>query len=212
MFVNGAQQIPTRSTTLWGGLGIALAGFLSMAVALNYSLLNDLSFILSSAFSLVSALILMLAVLILAFSIRHETGIAGASKSGKVALVVFGICTVGKDALNLFSSTMTSDVVRVQSDVSFALSVAALVSLVVAAISVAKAGVITGPLRWGVVVFGAWSAITFALNLDPAGTFLFSSEAYVMMLLLQIALGIGFALYGREQALRRRMEVFNQRW
>ena len=159
---------------------------------------------------LLSAGAFVIAFAILAFGIRKEPGIAGASILGKVSIVLFSVAfqaqiVVLSTSIPLGTSKNVLTLITVAVWSSSLLSLAA---LIVSSIVVFRASVILGIARWGLIVL---AIATVAMNLlgripnpafGPIAIWLSS-----IVLVVQPAIGLLYMLSGLTAASRYRPPV-----
>jgi len=164
----------SRSTLCWGGAGIVLAT-LAPAIALTvflfpapyeYSWLNSFSLPLPT---MLSAVVLVVAFMILARGVRGEHGIAGSSFLGKLALVLYPVAGLAVTMIVLAFGAAppgTRPETMALAGVGFwAARAFELAALVVAAIAVLRAGVVHGIARWGLPALAITTVATTMLGL-----------------------------------------------
>ena len=149
----------SRTTLTWGGAALVLATLTPIVTELAVLFpLPGTSWLYSveTPFAeTVSAAVLVIAFVVLAFGIRGEQGIAGRSRAGRGALVLFALTSVvsaGYVAVNMTAVGVNSAVLALVSILFWILEIARAVALIVAAILVFRAGVVTGPARWGLPI------------------------------------------------------------
>lgn len=195
------ELAPPRSTTLVGGACLMIGGLLALlpVVAAPVSSVVPLS-----------EVVLLVSGCALAFGLRQEHGITGGTPFGRPALVLL----LGGDLLldvlvRLLPINPTTPAVM-----AIALLLVAAAG-VVAAVEVARAGVLHGLARFVLVpvaVIGALLAVLQAVPLDgvDAGAMLISSGP-VRPLLLLLA-GVVIALHGRIAGLVRAARLARRKW
>lgn len=225
MTVTDSLQRLTRRTTVWGGIGIVLAGVLSLATQ-NTLVLNStdalvgypVTLVLLRIIAIVAPLVLAAAVWALAFGVRDETGLVGNSRAGRTATTTFIAATVVSSLLRLFlvivPTRLTPNQVDVPGYLQLGLNAIALACLIVVVAVIVRRGELNRVLRWGLVIVTAWTILALALWVYPL--ILFASpiifEAQTIRFVLQIVLGIAIAFHGQSAALRRRAAIINERW
>jgi hypothetical protein len=206
----------TRFTTVWGGSGIVVASVLS--ILLPYATIwYPAAPVLSATSVAVAPIILAVAVYVLAFGIRAETGVVGDSRSGKIAVVVFGAALILKSLIRLFLLVfpphLTDRSVDMPGYIQLGLSTVALACLIIAVVATVRHGTLNVGLRWGLIIVTAWTVLAAALWFIPIAFVLyFAIDAQTIGILLQAILGAAFALHGQAPALRRRAAIINERW
>ncbi len=229
-----SHRSSSRLTLLLGGSAIILATIVPLVartvfmfpVPYALSWLNDSWKPLPG---LLSAVVLVVAFIVLAMGIRQEAGIAGASIIGKVSLIVFPlsglaltavafvplpvltenlpVLSVG-DYTGVTSSSSSSNALVLVNVTNWSIPVLGLVALIVASIIVFRAGVVHGIARWGLIVLSIAIAMTLGLSHVPsrgAGEiWLWSMSA---MPLIQLLIGVAYLVHGQTAVLRARLPV-----
>ncbi len=207
-----------RITTLWGGLGIAISGAITLLASFHLvvPVLVGYGLSLSGVVpQLISSAVLLAAAAILAFGIRGESGIVGGSVVGKVALVVFGADHLLIDLRSLLPVDLTTDAIIVQTSASVAMDALGIAAVVIAAICVARADVLHGVARWVLVVVAAVDVVMTGVQYAPfiAIAYAFAVvNAYLVPVVLLIVLGVTYAVQGRSTAIRHRLQIINEKW
>lgn len=149
----------SRATLTWGGACLILATVVPIVAELALLFPPPGTSWLYSAETPVaataSAAVLVIAFVVLAFGVRGERGIAGPSRAGRGALVLFALTSIvsaGYVGMNLTVVAVSSGALAVMSILSWALQIARVVALIVAAVLVFRAGVVTGPARWALPI------------------------------------------------------------
>lgn len=220
----------THFTTVWGGLALIVAGLLPLVVTLAAYVPDGANFSMfwNGPLDLVSSIVLAIGLIILAFGLRGEGGIAGGSRWGQAALVVVGLAPVTLDLILRFSSSAAVDLADLLFDVVIFFNVLTAVSAVIAVAVIARARLIPKYLRWGAGVVVGWGIVRACLDYFPFGLFPPSfaqtyealapvilavwTSAAIIQFLLMIALGIGLALHGNADTLRRWRDTVNRNW
>jgi hypothetical protein len=222
MTVTDNSHVITRRTTVWGGIGIALAGALPLATQtpLVLSSADDLVAypVIWTIIASVAPLVLAAAVWALAFGVRDETGLVGDSRAGKASTATFIAATVVSGLLRLFlvivPTRLTPNQAVVPSYLQLGLNAIALACLIVVAAVIVRRGELNRVLRWGIVTVAAWTILSLAMWVYPF--ILFASpiifQAQTITFVLQIVLGIAIAFHGQSAALRRRAAIINEHW
>ena len=166
--------VAVRATLTWAGAAIVLATVIPVVEELFLMFAPSgtswLYSVVSPSLAVASAGLLLIAFVVLAFGLRGEPGIAGHSRVGRSALVVFGALTTltaGYAALNA-SMVFTADgplaavymVLRASESVRVA-------ALVVAAVSVLRVRVLMGPARWALHILALALVGTVVLGWMP---------------------------------------------
>ncbi|MEY9853340.1 hypothetical protein ABH923_003018 [Leifsonia sp. EB41] len=149
----------SRTTLTWGGAGLVLAALTPIVAELAFLFPPPGTSWLYSAETpfagTASAAVLVIAFVVLAFGIRGEQGIAGPSRVGRTALVLFALTSIvsaGYVTVNMTAVGVNSGVLALVSILFWTLEIVRVVALIVAAVSVFRAGVVTGPARWALPV------------------------------------------------------------
>ncbi len=165
-------RAPTLTLT-WGGAGLAFAAvfpLLSNAALLfpfidiswmyaNYSVVGGLS-----------AIALIAACIVLAVGLRGETGIAGTSLLGKLALILFGVThtlSAGYFAWPAPGAGTPPPILVVWSSLVWGIDVLSMVALAVAAIVVFRAGVLRGLAHWGLLAYAVTTVVALVVSTLP---------------------------------------------
>ena len=149
----------SRTTLTWGGAGLVLATVVPIVAELAFLFpppgTSWLYSVETPFAGTASAAVLVIAFVVLAFGVRGEQGITGSSRVGRTALVLFALTSIvsaGYVAVNMTAVGVNSSVLALVSILFWTLEIVRVVSLIVAAIVVFRAGVVTGPVRWGLPV------------------------------------------------------------
>lgn len=208
-----------RTTTLVGGMGLAVVGLLGLLpFVLDWvpAAPDSLSVLRSGPAQGIRDLALLVSCLILAFGLRHETGISARSLPGRVAFVVlavaFPVQRLASFVLLSPGQSGTPSVVVVGT----ALEILPIAAVLVAAVAVVRAGILDGFARWSLLVYGLTEAIVFAMvNVPNASqTYTLVVFFYVAALspLLLLAAGASFVLSGRSAAVKQKVRAVYVRW
>ncbi len=209
------RNMPYR-TTLWGGGGLVLSGLIALLASLHFvlSLTPSRSLFFASTVPLmVSDVVMLLATVILAFGVRGESGIAGASIIGKVALLVFGASYLLFSLYGLLPSSRTPGVAA-SVFVGDALELVVIAAAVVAGVVVVRAKELHGVARWMLLAVALWDAIWGGMIFIPSiglALILAVWQADILMPVALIVLGVTYAVQGRSAAIRRRLQIINER-
>lgn len=207
-----------RRTTLVGGAGVAVAAvpWLLADLGVTAPVTAETSIVFSAFIPrLISAALLAVALIILAVGVRGESGIAGRSVVGKVALIVFGSSSLLFILTGVFTQDLTEDGASFLRSTSIIPPVIIVVAVVVAAVAVVRADLLHGFARWALVVVATGWAILAVLFSIPSAEFVYAlvvARADVLHPLLLILLGLTYALQGQSAAIRRRAQIINENW
>lgn len=201
------------------GLLLALFGF--VGGSFNAVLLTLYSWV-----HVLAPILLAVGLLILAFGARGEGGIMGRSRAGAVAAVTFAAATLGSQLLNTLDLSKSTPLLWLPGFTGPILTNLVLIwisfgSLLVMAVLIFRAGVGRGFTRWGLVLVAAlteapntWSFLPWP-RVDQAGLtvgFEIASGIYLAGVVVQVVVGIGYALTGQAVALRHAAKAVNDRW
>ncbi|HEY0260441.1 MAG TPA: hypothetical protein VGC18_11375 [Lacisediminihabitans sp.] len=180
-----------RVTLLAGGACLIVAGATLLAVAVGVRPFPTVGL------SVASAVLLLAAACILALGVGGEPGIAGASRIGRAALIVFG----ARDLVGLIVDAIPigPDAYPLAIAVTSALSVVFAVAALVAGVFVARAGILRGPARWALLVVAVCHAIIAALMLSgtiEVAWFLVAARADIVLPGLFLLLGVVYLSLG----------------
>lgn len=149
----------SRTTLTWGGAGLILGTVIPIVAQLVFVFPPPgTSWLYSTETPIAgtaSAAVLVIAFVVLAFGVRGERGIAGSSRVGKTALVLFALTTAvsaGYVTWDMTAVGVNSGLLAIVSILLWTWEIVRVVALVVAAIVVFRAGVVTGPARWALPV------------------------------------------------------------
>lgn len=194
MTVTSPARLST--TTALGGAPVLIAGLLPLLVLLGVEG--------RAVLMPVATVALALGAVVLA---RREGGVAGGSRVGRVALVVFG---VGPLVFSLFSAPPPWAVL-----IGMSLIVLITAATVLSAVAVARAQVLHGVARWALVAVAADALLTAALSSIPAEalpqTYL-GLHLELLRPLLLLVWGGALVLHGRGPAICRRTAELGGAW
>jgi hypothetical protein len=206
-------------TTLIGGLGLALVGVLELLpIVLNwfpaaYDTQNALR---SGPAQSLQIIALLVSCVILAFGLRREGGIVGASAVGRMLLVLWGLANPIAVFVSfaLVAGGLAGTLPGVVTGTVFQLL--PLLALAGAAIMVARAHVLDGFARWILVGVAATEVLLFSLSAlqnAPQAYYaiVFSYGAAIPPLMLAAA-GVSVTLYGRSAAITQRLRAIYAQW
>ena len=207
------------TTTLVGGLGLALAGLLGvLPIALNWIPgAGELQSVLSTGPAhIIRVLALLAGCVTLAFGFRTETGIVGSSTAGRIALLLLGL---GFPLQSLVSvAILSSGAVGSWQGVvaGTVLQLLPIAATFVAGVVVVRAQLVTGVARWGLCGVAAAEALVFLLSLriDAPQSYLFVVLFVLAALppLLLAVTGASLALHGRTAAITGRARRVYLAW
>jgi hypothetical protein len=203
------------TTVVAGGVGIVLASIVPVVaravflfpVPYPLSWLNDSWW---PFFAPTSAAILVVACAILAVGLRGEPAITGPRVVARVALVLFALASLAGSLLSFVPRPVgtTATELWLLGIGTWVLLGVGTVALIVAAIAVARVGVVRGVARWGLVALAALTVVYLVLGrFAPAGwggAWIWISTA---ALVVQLLIGVVYVLQGAasgEGSARRR--------
>ncbi|MEY9951457.1 hypothetical protein [Leifsonia sp. EB34] len=172
--MTGQPMGASRVTLTWGGAALVLATVVPSVAELvwvfpppgtSWLYVAD-----TPGLGAASAVVLIIAFVVLAFGVRGEGGIAGSSRVGRAALVVFALTSVmsfGYVSMNLTVVAVNEGQMAVASILLWARALVHVVALVVAALAVFRAGVLTGPDRWALPILAVLLIGTLVLSRIP---------------------------------------------
>ncbi|MFJ8893731.1 hypothetical protein ACIRCZ_04040 [Leifsonia sp. NPDC102414] len=167
---------PSRRTLLVGGTGIVLGSVIPLITqALFLVQLPGTSWLYvfedTPLLGTLSAVILIAALVVLAVGIGGEPGIAGPSVAGRAALIVFGVASIATSGYSTMAA-MTPEagpvLAMLVAVVNLSLTALWVASLIVAAVFVARAGVVRGVARWGLLVLAALTVLDLLASRIPS--------------------------------------------
>ena len=208
-----------RLTLLWGGAGIVVATALPLlweaTISLGGALLWRPSYAWPQVALALSAVVLLGAFIVLSVGIGTESGIVGASRVGKFSLIAFPAATVVAYALDFSSLSLLSHLPRSvydgtgQPDQHVLITVTrayqgiaflGVIGLVVGSIFVARAGIVRGVVRWGLLALALVTIVVDVAQQTPAipALWLFRWGALAVPL-IQLAVGVLFIVQARAE-------------
>ena len=206
----------SHATTGWGGGALAVGAVIEVFAYLPFPHVTS-----AAVWSAASALVVLVAAIVLAVGVRGDGGIVGRSVLGRVALILFGAQGLAFAALGAFVVNPLVAAVGLD-DLSGALIVpfGAVIVLftaatIVAGVIVVRAGVIHGVARWMLLVVAGCATVLAVIQLLPAIAVQWVPALLWVGWLPTIALlatGLSYALYGRSDAIRARAREFNEKW
>ncbi len=212
-----------RTTTLLGGLGLALVGVLELLpIALNwFPSAYDLQSVFRSAPAQGVHLVVLLATcVILAFGVSREGGIVGSSRLGRVALLLVGLAFPIERFVSFGLFIGGVDGTEPGFVVGTVLQVLPIAAVSVAAVVVARVHVLEGFARWILIgcagaqvfefVFVAVLATVPNAAQSPDLAVLDSVTALPPLLLL--AAGVGLAFDGRSGVVKQQLRAVYTQW
>jgi hypothetical protein len=196
-------RVPTLTLT-WGGSGLAFAAlfpllsnaaFLVPAVDVSWVYANH------SVVGGLSALALIAACIVLAVGLGGESGIAGRSVLGRIALIVFGlthILSTGYFSWPAPGAGAPPALLVVWSSLVWWLDLLSLAALAVAALAVVHAGVLRGLTRWGVPAFAVATVVSLVVSTIPVIALIpVWMGALIASQAIQLATGVLFVVEGQ---------------
>ncbi|TIH26676.1 hypothetical protein [Subtercola vilae] len=200
--MNTSTFIRPRVTTMVGGAGLALGA----VIWLFGSSAQTPSFLTSTAPALVSAVVVLAAIIVLAIGARGESGITGASLISRSALILFGARSLLLIVFSAIPFTNISLAVAVGDSLIVLFALAAFA----AAIVVAHAKILRGVSRW--ILFAV--ALCFTLvtvptltGLTQVGLFFSTPGVTLVMPGALLILGLSYFLYGFASTDARRTQI-----
>jgi hypothetical protein len=206
----------SRLTLLVGGAGIALATLVPLVAraVFIFPVPYDLSWLNRSWQPLpaqLSAGVLVVACVVLAVGIRRESGIAGTSIIGKLALILFAVANLAMTIVSagpLPTLGTSPSVLALITAESWTCTLVELFALIIASIVVFRAGVIRGVARWGLVVLAIILSLALVLSHIPnRGVGEIAVWCYPLALVTQFSIGLVYAVHGQRAAPRSRRPV-----
>jgi hypothetical protein len=196
-----AQLIaPRGTTTRWGGVGLAAAGVLLLAVGIAIGVpLSDAVLVAlnGASVAVIAQLVQLAAAIVLAVGVHGEGGVVGRSGIGRTALIVFGAQGVAYRLLGVVQGG-AADGVPLVLVLSTAWQLAVIAAVVLAAIAVLRARVLHGPARWALVLVAAVHVVFVALQYVPSGSVVTALEVLggLVQPALLIVTGVVYAVSG----------------
>ena len=201
----------SRTTTLWGGVGLLVGGVLWI-LDVHIWFPHIVS---GAVWVAVDDLIICAAAVVLAVGVRHETGIVGRFGWGAAAVILFGARNLALSGFGWIlvatipfppvgPSSTTIILINTVLIISFALATLA------AGIAMVRARVLHGFARWPLLALGCCYVLATAfifVNPGPAGVVI----EYLEPLLL-IVTGLSYALHGQSASIRARAKIINEQW
>ncbi|GAB3578063.1 hypothetical protein GCM10027406_13650 [Leifsonia lichenia] len=165
---------PSRRTLLVGGAGIVLGTVIPLITQALFLMqlpgTSWLSAVETPVLGTWSAVILIVAFVVLAVGIGGEPGIAGRSVVGRAALIVFGaasLATAGYSTWAALSVETSAGLVTLVGVLEVSLTALWLAALIVGSIFVVRAGVVRGVARWGLAVLAALTVLDLLASRIP---------------------------------------------
>jgi len=207
-----------RSSLVVGGVGIVLASLVPLWTRVSYVFpqgfdVPSVAMTWQPYLGVLSAAVLVASFAVLAFGVRGGTGVAGSSLVGKIALVLFALCTLVVNLVGFvplptlpegeYTGLGKTDLgaVILLGIASFAVAVLGTIALAVASIVVLRAGVVHGVARWGLVVLAVVSVLSLLVNRIPVETFgVIAFWGFSAELVVQLLLGIAFVVQRQRTA------------
>jgi hypothetical protein len=191
----------SRLTLTLGGVGIILATIVPVVSEIIFIFpLSDgaswLYFLWRPVYPALAAALLVVAFIVLAFGVGRESGIAGRSIIGRVALILFPTARLVAALINTGSmpelGAPNSQIVLLTVEM-WGCQLVFLAGLIVAAVMVAKAGIARGLGRWGLVALAVVEVVATTMDrfvlraLEPVAFWLLP-----VALVIQLAIGVVF--------------------
>jgi hypothetical protein len=205
----------TSRTTTAGGIGTAFAGLMAVLASLRFvlPLMTQYSLLFGSFIPvLVAAVVLLASMCVLAFGFPGEQGIVGRSILGRTGLVVFGLSWL---VFNIDGTITPFGVGVTSSDINSVLSVLFAAAAMIGAISIVRAGVLSGFARWALLIVAICDAAVTALMLVPDAPLVLALATWQVGLLIPltlIAAGLSYLLQGRSATISQRVHTVNDAW
>lgn len=212
---------PQRTTVLAGGL-LLLSGLLELLVRVRAGLPVTETFVIplsGSIASFAAAVTRLAAFLVAALGVGGELGFAGRSRTGQVALVLWGARVLTFSLLSLIPiDDAASPAVGITGLVAQVLFVAA---AVVSVVLVVRARVLTGFARWVLLPTAVVDVAFLALAYPPpfgtevALSIMVSLAAWPSELVdpaLTLLIAVTLLLWGRTEAVKHRAQVVHDAW
>lgn len=164
----------SRATLLWGGAALAVSAVvptLGQAFFLlpppGTSWLYTLE---SPFFGTASAALLLIAYVLLAFGVRGEPGLVGASRSARTVFVVLALTTTltaGYVPLPAVTIGVSTPVLALAGILFALFAIVHVLALTVVAVLVFRAGVVTGLARWAFPVLAVLTILVMVASRIP---------------------------------------------
>lgn len=197
------------ATTTWGGWGLTIGGVLwALGSAgplfphiVTVAIWHDIAGIITCA-----------AGIILAIGIRGEPGIAGSSRVGAAAIIIFGLRSLAIVVASFIAgSTLGVNAsAGVAGVISTVLTVIIAASTLTAGIAVSRAGILHGLGRWTLFALGCCYMIMVIfqfVSIPVVGT----ATGYLADVLVVLT-GLSYVFHGHAAAIRARARTINEHW
>jgi hypothetical protein len=209
-----ATRSSSPTTLLLGGIGIVIATLNPLVgrAVFMFPVSNAFSWLNQSWQALpqqLSAGVLVVALTILAIGIGKESGIPGTSVIGKLSLMIIGVAALALSFIDTgpMPTLGTNPTVLAFLTIGWVTGgILELAALTVASIVVFRAGVVRGIARWGLLALAITLTVTLALGHVPireVGEV--DVWGYPVALVIQLFVGLSYALSGRTAGLRNRL-------
>lgn len=204
------------STTTWSGILLTAGPALLLANAANLSLPLLETFVIPLSgwgVLLLGRVLLLAAFLVLALGVRDESGAAGTSRLGRFCLVVWGAA-----ALVFMFVGATATTAEDLPALPYVIAVVQLLvgaAAIVAAVAVARAGVLRGWSAWMLLPAALLDAVLTLAQLVPAVfeiVYPALETGYMLQLALLLLAGLTCLLHGRRASLRDRLRAVRDAW
>lgn len=209
---------PTR-TTLLGGVALVLVAVIQLVPIVGSWIPTTgdwLSALRGAPGQIAVPLLLLVGCVILSFGYPGERDIVGASVLGRVGFLLVGLTLPMQVGFSLLVGAANLAGAPGVIWAGTALQVLPFAAMVVAAVAVVRAHVLTGFARWILLAVAAAELIQFALSVvqnAPQSYYiavLFYAAAVPLLLLLSA--GVSYAFVGRSVAVRRRLHTIYAAW
>ena len=202
-------------TLVVGGTGIVLATIEPLLAQATWVITpighSQLFVFWTPQFVALSQLVLAVSLVVLARGIGKEPGITGASRLGRVSLIVFGVSGPVSEAMTFtpVMKVLTSRAYDGSADIdlhavdwavqaALTISLLGLAALLVASVVVVRAGTVRGVARWGLLMLGLSKALAFAALQTPLPFALpVLRWSLLIVPLIQLVLGVLLLLQAR---------------
>ena len=201
---SGSLGRTSTVTLTWGGTGLAVAAVFPLLLNAAFLVPSiDVSWMYTNqpVVGGLSAVALIAACIVLAIGLHGETGIAGKSVVGKLALIVFGVThtvSTGYFSWPAPSAGAGPAVLVVWSSLIWGIDVLSLIALAVAAFAVVRAGVLSGPARWALLAFAVTMVVALLVSTLPVIVLIpVWMGALIVSQALQLATGVLYIVEGQ---------------
>jgi len=197
------------ATTSWGGWGLTTGGVL-WALGSAGPLFPHIATV--AIWHDIAGIITCAAGIILAIGIRGEPGIAGSSRIGAAAIIIFGSRNLAIVVASFVagSTPAVSASAGVAGVISTVLTIIIAASTVAAGIAVSRAGILHGLGRWTLFALGCCYLVMVIfqfVSIQVVGT----ATGYLSDVLVVLT-GLSYVFHGRAAAVRARAHTINEHW